>query len=120
MVSSTDSFDYSLYNMLYIIVPTAPPSLTAYYVVDSTSLFYSWNAPPADNRNGVIRHYVLALTELDTGFMFNHSTAGSNFTFLSLHPSYTYQVEIAAVTIDNGPFSDPVTLQTLEDGTETS
>ena len=106
--------------VLYTIAPTAPPSLTAYYVVDSTSLFFSWNAPPVDQQNGIIRHYVLALTELDTGIMFNHSTAGSNFTFMSLHPSYTYQVAVAAVTIDSGPFSASVTLQTLEEGIEAS
>lgn len=102
----------------YTIVPTAPPSIAAYYVVDSMSLFFSWIAPPVDQQNGMIRHYLLSLTELDTGFMLNHSIAGNNFTFTSLHPSYTYQVEVAAVTIDSGPFSAPVTLQTLEDGIE--
>ena len=105
---------------VYIIVPTAPPSLTTYYVVDSTSLFLSWNAPPVDQQNGVIRHYILALTELDTGFMLNHSTAENSFTFTSLHPSYTYQFEVAAFTIDSGPFSASVTLQTFEDGIEAS
>ena len=100
------------------IVPTAPPSFAVYYVVDSTSLFFSWNAPPMDQQNGIIRYYILALTELDTGFMLNHSTAGNNFTFPSLHPSYTYQVEVAAVTIGSGPFSTPITLQTFEDGIE--
>ena len=106
--------------VLYIIVPTAPPSLTAYYVVDSTSLFFSWNAPPVDQQNGIIRYYIVALTELNTGFMLNHSTAGSNFTFKSLHPSYTYHVEVAAVTIDSGPFSASIALQTFEDGINVS
>jgi len=34
-----------------------------------------------------------------------------------LHPSYNYTVRIAAATVVGiGPFSDPVTVMTLEDG----
>ena len=34
----------------------------------------------------------------------------------SLHPHYSYEVSVAAFTVDLGPFSQHIVLQTLEDG----
>ena len=99
-----------------IAVPTAPPTVTSYYAVDSTSLFFSWLAPPLDQQNGMVRRYDLTLTELETGSVLSYSTSGTNFTATLLHPNYQYQVEISAVTIGSGPSTVPLILLTLEDG----
>ena len=102
--------------MFLYTVPTAPPTVTSNYAVDSTSLFFSWLAPPLDQQNGMIHRYDLTLTELETGSVFSYSTSGTNFTATLLHPNYQYQVEISAVTIGSGPSSLPFILLTPEDG----
>ena len=90
--------------------------LTSYYAVDSTTLFFSWNAPPLGQRNGIIRLYDLTLTELETESVFSYTTSGTNFSVTLLHPNYQYQIEISAFTVRSGPSSMPLTLQTPEDG----
>ena len=97
-------------------VPTSPPTLTSYYALDSTSLYFSWSAPPVDQQNGIVRRYDLMLTELETGAVFRYSTAGTNFTAALLHPNYAYQIEISAFTIGTGPASVPLVVLTPEDG----
>lgn len=97
-------------------VPTSPPTLTSYYALDSTSLYFSWSAPPVDQRNGVVRRYDLTVTELETGTVFRYSTAGTNFTATLLHPNYAYQIEISAFTIGSGLASVPLVVLTPEDG----
>jgi receptor-type tyrosine-protein phosphatase Q len=87
-----------------------------YSAVDSTSLFISWQAPPLDQQNGIVRRYDLTLTELETGSVFSYSTSRTNFTATLLHPYYQYQVEISAVTVGSGPNSAPLIVMTPEDG----
>ena len=98
-------------------VPTSSPTLTSYYAIDSTSLYFSWSAPPMDQQNGIIRHYEITLIEHETGSVFSYSTTGTNITISLLHPNYYYQIEVSAVTIGAGPASAPIVLQTPEDGT---
>ena len=103
--------------MVYIIVPTSPPTVISYYAVDSSSLYLSWSAPPVDQQNGIIRYYNITLVELETGSIFSYTaTNTANLTITLLHPNYQYQFEISAVTIATGPSSMPVTLQMPEDG----
>ena len=90
--------------------------MNSYYAVDLTTLFLSWSAPPIDQQNGIIRHYIITLTELETGSTFSYTTIHTNLTIPSLHPYYQYQIEISAVTIGTGPSSVPVILQMPEDG----
>lgn len=98
------------------IVPTSPPIVNSPYVVDPTSLHLSWSAPPVDQQNGIIRHYNITFTELETGFTFSYIASSTNFTITSLHPDYQYQIEISAVTIGAGPMSIPTIFQMPEDG----
>lgn len=116
MVSGNNDEKITLQIILPFIAPTSPPTLTSYYDVDSTSLYFSWSPPPVDHQNGIIRRYDLTLTELETGSVFSYSTTGTNFTAMLLHPNYQYQLEVSAVTIGTGPSSVPVILLTPEDG----
>ena len=34
----------------------------------------------------------------------------------SLHPHYTYQCAVSAVTVSEGPYTETVAIETLEDG----
>ena len=38
----------------------------------------------------------------------------------TLHPYYTYSFTVSAVTVGEGPYSQPLSIQTLEDGEKDS
>ena len=67
-------------------------------------------------QNGLIRHYLINITELDTGNYFSYSTTTTEFTVEFLHPYYLYSCSVAAVTISAGPYSEPITILTDIDG----
>ena len=106
----------SLLLLSAVVVPSAPPTVDSYYAVDATTLYLSWTAPPLDQQNGIIRHYNILLTELETGSAFIYTSTNINHTITSLHPHYHYQIEVSAITIGTGPASAPLVLQMPEDG----
>lgn len=84
--------------------------------VRSTYVELNWNAPDPSKHNGVIRFYTVLVIEEETGSNTSFTSTSTQITVTSLHPFYTYQISVAAVTVSAGPYSPPVTLQTLEDG----
>ena len=56
------------------------------------------------------------VTELETGREFEYSAATTFIEITSLHPFYTYKWQVSAVTIDEGPYTPPSVVVTLEDG----
>ena len=96
--------------------PTAPPQMVQARSENSTTLVLSWQPPPLDNQNGIIVNYTANVTESETGTIFFVVTATTTITLSSLHPYYTYSCIVAAVTIDIGPFTAPVSLEMPEDG----
>jgi len=66
------------------------------------------------DRNGVIRHYLVFVNESDTGRSFTLNSTMGNIQVGNLHPFYTYGFSIAAVTVEAGPRSSSITLQTAE------
>ena len=85
-------------------------------VVDSTTVSLSWNPPPPETQNGVIRKYIIEATETDTDREYVWESISNNIVIHSLHPFYTYEFIVAAYTVERGPFSYIVTLQTSQDG----
>ena len=75
-----------------------------------------WESPAFEETNGVIQQYVVQVVELDTGRQIVVSTNSTAVTLEELHPFYTYSSRVAAVTIEVGPFSTPLTIQLSEDG----
>ena len=51
----------------------------------------------------------------DTGEIFTHSTVQLSVTVGDLHPYYTYDFSISAVTVLPGPYSEPLVVRTLPD-----
>ena len=92
----------------------------------------SWNPPSLEMQNGIIimYHVIIMETEihnLENGTVMSQMGLNRNRTYNisegrtqlidMLHPSYNYTVRIAAATVVGiGPFSDPITVMTLEDG----
>ena len=101
-----------------VIPPTEPsdtPQAVRLTAVTSTSVDLSWSPPPTEHHNGIIRHYTVRVVVQDTGEIFTHPTVGLSIIVGSLHPYYTYNFSISAVTVAPGPYSVQVTVQTLPD-----
>ena len=72
--------------------------------------------PPSAHHNGIIQYYVLNVTEMDTAVQIQIESLTTEETISALHPFYTYEVTLSAVTVSSGPFSSPVVFQLPEDG----
>ena len=99
-----------------LLAPSGAPRSVAADEVTSTSIALSWDPPPIDEHNGVIAIYILRVSVQETGTRMEVQTEATHYVFSFLHPYYTYSTSIAAVTVDSGPFSDPYTVRTLEQG----
>ena len=100
--------------------PDAPPRNLNGSAVNSTSLFLSWEIPPSEQQNGIIRQYLVNVSELETGSGIELSTTDTNITVSGLHPFYHYECNVSAVTIGAGPYTLPITIQTLQAGMYTN
>ena len=85
--------------------------------VTNSSFYLVWQNLPAADQNGIIRYYLVNITEEDTGRQFQQLMSLANYILVgSLHPFYTYVCSVAASTIDVGLYSPPLTITTLEAG----
>jgi len=118
--------------MLLYVVPTDPPLNVRLSVKSSNSIMLSWEPPSSEEQNGLLVQYHMIVMEtqilyLDNGTVISQMGDNFNRTYNisegrtqlidMLHPNYNYTVRIAAATVVGiGPFSDPITVMTLEDG----
>ena len=100
-------------------VPIAPPQEVTADEVASMYLTLTWNAPPFEETNGIIRYYMIRVSELETGTSFFVTSNETEVIIPELHPYYTYECNVAAYTIDLGPYSTSITIQLLEEGENT-
>lgn len=101
----------------FFSAPSSAPENLRAVTVTSSSITLTWNAPPEPTRNGVIRHYLVNITEEDTGIgLYPFFTSTNSFVVPSLHPYYTYWCLVSAYTVDYGPFTDVLRVTTMEDG----
>ena len=72
-----------------------------------------WDPPPIEARNGIIVQYSVSLLERETESMKHGTSTGVSINLGSLHPDYTYDCRVSAVTVEDGPFSAVISIQTL-------
>ena len=107
----------SMYMFVFAYVaPSASPVNVEGFVLSSTSILLSWDAPPLHHQNGLIRSYAVNVTEEETGKEFGVTTQNTSATLESLHPNYHYRFTVTAVTVLPGPPSSEITIRTDEDG----
>ena len=102
---------------VFSTVPSDVPLNLVALAVNATYVYLSWDPPLPEHRNGLIEVYHIAITETDTDEELQYISVYNNTVIGPLHPYYTYKFSVAAVTVDVGPFTSQVTLQTPEAGT---
>ena len=98
------------------VAPTSSPVGVATSSVSSRSIQLTWNPPPDDQINGIIQHYIVKVQVAESQEQTQHQTSSLQFTLTDLQPYCTHTIEVAAFTIALGPFSEPLTVLTPEDG----
>lgn len=78
-------------------------------------MLLKWAPPSAEGINGIIQHYNITVTELETSLITYYATSSLLFSLTNLHPFYTYKCTVAAVTIGVGPITTLI-IQMPEDG----
>ena len=96
--------------------PSAPPQSLSAIAISSTVVMLTWSSPPLIDINGIIRNYVIRIKERQTSQVWIFQTTNSHINITSLHPYYNYECNVAAHTIATGPYTNPVSVQTMEAG----
>ena len=99
------------------MVQQAPLPNVSGTVVNSSTIELNWVLP--DVEGPTVRYYVVNVTEVQTANIFQFTANTTGLSISSLHPSYTYEIAVSAVTIGPGPFSPTLILQTAEAGAKT-
>jgi hypothetical protein len=108
----------SIQIFFFLAVPSGSPLNLTARAIDSTTIELVWSEPPIETQNGIIISYFIniSISNTKTSFVVN-ATAAAPLNLTELHPYYGYSLRVAAVTSRGvGPFSDPVTITTPEDG----
>ena len=86
----------------------------------STSVNVTWSPPTPDLTFGILRsfeigYYITSQPENSLQSIQNIPSIDREYEITGLMEFTNYSIEVSAITIDNGPFSSPVTVVTDED-----
>ena len=93
-----------------------PPENLVATALGSRTLHITWQPPVEEERNGIIRRYVINITELDSGNEYQLENVTTEITVQNLHPFYRYSYSVAAETVALGPFTPGSIIEMPEDG----
>ncbi len=96
--------------------PSAPPTNLSISILDSFSIEVTWLPPAIEDRNGVIRHYKIVIYDEIRDDPSESIEESSPAIVHYLHPFYQYELKVATVTVETGPFSDFISWMMPEDG----
>ena len=100
----------------FLSVPTDHPANFTGIPHNSTSFTLSWDPPPLEHHNGIIREYRVNVTERLTGRALQFSTTTTDLVVTDLRPFYEYDCVVVVVTVDEGPHSSAIVVRTREAG----
>ena len=101
---------------IVFLAPASSPIDVRTVAVLSDSFSLHWNPPLYEDQNGIIKHYIIHVIEVETGLVTQYTSYTSYLTLSSLHPAYTYVCSIAAFTVALGPFTIELNVTTNEEG----
>ena len=84
--------------------------------MDPRTLSISWSHPEIHLQNGIIRIYRIIVTDVESDYVLEISVNDTSTVLSQLSPFHTYEIKIAAYTIDIGPYSNLVSIQMPESG----
>ncbi len=70
---------------------------------NTSTVYIEWNPPASDSHNGVIKRYIVNMSEVETLKQEQYYTSDRFITISSLHPFYQYRYTVSAVTVSTGP-----------------
>ena len=89
--------------LLFPAVPSAPATMLQGRAVNATAVQLSWQPPPMDEQNGIIRTYTVVLRETQTGRTMVYNTTMSQITVGQLMPCMSYNWNVTPYTVGYGP-----------------
>ena len=108
---------FVLITFTFYAAPSAAPEELLVSITSPTTIQIEWLPPRNEDTNGVIRAYIISITEIDTGNNWQQTVENDTDEFIgSLHPFYSYSFSVAAETIMLGPFTSPTIIEMPEDG----
>ena len=103
-----------------LVVPTKAPTGLTVTATSSTSITASWQLPPVDSRNGIIRGFKLFYQRKGSADSSTILDIKKNSTLTKhvngLHKYTEYEFQVLAYTVGDGTNSSKVLKTTLEDG----
>ncbi len=79
-------------------------------------MYLSWLPPESSKQNGIIQNYIVSISESISDILISTQIiADTNATIADLHPYYSYEIQVSAVTIASGPITE-ILFTTEEDG----
>ena len=115
---ATTHITVSLYLLLSLSEPTAPPQEVSIVSASSHSFTMTWAPPPKGQQNGEIVSYEVEYREEGSNStVVNITTQGMRYTAEDLPPGRVYQFRVAANTVNGtGPFSEWENVTTIAIG----
>ena len=106
-----------------LIVPGVAPGNVAVQSESSTSIRVDWRSPPQTFLYGMLRNFSIQYSSPDdpstpgnvTELAQSNEEQGYSIMITGLLEYTNYSVQVSAVTVDSGPYSDPVIVQTDQD-----
>ena len=102
------------------LVPTGPATRLQSSAINSTTIQLSWQPPPSDELNGVLKLYTVTLIEIPSGIMMTYNTTSSDIRIGSLVPCSSYTWGVIPFTVGYGPVSMISSVTTLPEVNGTS
>ena len=95
-----------------------PPQDVQGMPLSSTTISVEWDSPPEEFLYGILRGYRIHYIPMDGTNTPNFEMTGliTSTTLENLSEFTNYSIEVAAVTIGGGPYSNPIFIQTDPDG----
>ena len=89
--------------------PSEPPSNVTVLPMNASTVMVSWSPLSEEDKNGIIQGYTVRVVGVHTDENITLSVTTTETIVGGLHPFYSYEFRVAAVTILHGPFSNPET-----------
>ena len=102
--------------IVHFTAPVSSPREVSVSLITSSSFVLTWLPPIEEDVNGVITGYSVSLVVNETQETLTYNTTATNITLTQLHPFYIHHCSVTCITIASGPYSDPIDVQTSEDG----